>query len=172
MAIGANSYGSVGEVQAFTRHLLDGASAFNSTTRPTLSEVEKMVDRASAALNAGLAHMGFSIPIVQADAKLVCDEWVVAQVVNMVELTRESLDWSGEAGVEADGNTGAGFAGLSDSAMRFARQNGPGFKRLGCAVDDVVSQGLVFTGERAAGERGDDAAVRTPRFSRSMFQRR
>lgn len=163
MAIGANSYGSVGEVQAFTRHLLDGESAFNSTTRPTLTEVEKMIDRASAALNAGLAYMTLSVPIVQADAKLACDEWVVAKVVNMVELTRESLNWSGEA------NPAGALTGLSDSALRFARQNAPGFKRLGCATE---ANGPAFTGETSAADRPDpdDSGLRQPRFSRDMFR--
>ena len=86
MAIGANSYGSTEGVLAFTRRMLDGESTFNSTTRPTLTEVEGMIDRASAALNVGLAREGLSIPVAQADAKLVCDDWVIARVVSMVEL--------------------------------------------------------------------------------------
>ena len=46
MTLRLDSYASVAEVTAFTRHLLDGQSAFNSTTRPTVTELEKFIDRA------------------------------------------------------------------------------------------------------------------------------
>jgi hypothetical protein len=51
MAIRGDSYSSTGEVKAFTRHLLNGQSNFNSTTRPTVTELEKFIDRASGVLN-------------------------------------------------------------------------------------------------------------------------
>ena len=39
MALRNDSYGSVANVQALTRHLLDGAATFSNQTRPTLVEV-------------------------------------------------------------------------------------------------------------------------------------
>ena len=47
MAIGANSYGSVAEVQALTGKYLN-AGVFTASTRPTLTQVEKFIDNASA----------------------------------------------------------------------------------------------------------------------------
>jgi hypothetical protein len=167
MAIGANSYGSTDDVLAFTRHLLDGETTFNSTTRPTLTEIEGMVDRASAALNVALAGAGLSVPVAQVDAKLACDEWVIARVVGMAELTRQAQGWSGD-----EGSRSAGFLSLLDSALDFARQHALAFRRLGCAAADPPSQGLAFTGETAEGDRADpdDDSLRPPRFSRGMFE--
>ncbi len=154
MAIGANSYSTPDDVLAFTRHLLDGESGFNSTTRPSLTEVEGMIDRASAALNLALCGEGLRIPITQADAKLACDEWTTARVVGMVELTRQAQGWSGDAGSRAEG-----FLHLVTSAQDFAAENGPAFKRIGCAVADVASEGLAFVGD----------AAQSARFCRAMF---
>ncbi len=161
MAIGANSYGSTTGVLAFTRHLLDGQSTFNSTTRPTLAEVEAMIDRASAALNLALAGAGLAVPVTQPDAKLACDEWVIARVVGMVELTRQAQGWSGDEGSRA-----GGFIGLHAPARAFAQANALAFKRLGCAVADESAQGLTFTGETDP----DDPSAAQPRFRRDMFE--
>ncbi len=162
MAISTNSYGSVAAVQAFTRRFLDGENAFNSTTRPTLSEVEGMIDRASAALNVALAGEGLAVPIAEASAKLACDEWAVAHVVDMVEMTRAAQGWSGEPADRA-----AGLRLLMESAGAFARRSAPSFKWLGCAVKNAASEGLAFTGGRDASER--DASAEAPRFERGMF---
>ena len=60
MTLRADSYGSTGEVKAFTRHLLDGQTAFNSTTRPTQADLDKFIDRTSGVLNIALASSGFA----------------------------------------------------------------------------------------------------------------
>ncbi|MCZ7544649.1 MAG: hypothetical protein M5R40_14510 [Anaerolineae bacterium] len=165
MAIGAHSYGSTAAVLAFTRHLLDGQSTFNSTTRPTLSEVEAFIDRASATLNLALAGVGLATPVTQPDARLACDEWVIARVVGLVELTRQAQGWSGEAGDRAS-DRASGFIGLHGPARAFAQANALAFKRLGCAVADATAQGLTFTGEA---DPADPEAAQ-PRFHRDMFE--
>ena len=167
MATGANSYGSVGDVLAFTRHLLDGQGAFNESTRPTLAEVEAMIDRASAALNAALAGEGLAVPVTQADARLACEEWVIARVAGMVELTRQAQGWSGD-----ESSRVARFLGLHAPARAFARASALAFKRLGCAVGDESAQGLAFTGEDAPAGRPDraDPSVAQPRFRRDLFK--
>jgi hypothetical protein len=60
MTLRADSYSSVNEVLAFTRYHLDGQNAFNSTTQPTVTEVEKFVDRASGLLNVALKGEGLT----------------------------------------------------------------------------------------------------------------
>ena len=165
MAISENSYGSVAEVQAFTRHLLDGQTNFNSTTRPMLTEVEGMIDRASAALNVALAGAGLDVPITQATAKLVCDEWATARVVTMVEMTRQSHGW--------DGAPFDPLPGLADSALRFAQESARAFKWLGCEVANAASEGLAFSGETESTDRADpvDTSLQQPRFKRGMFRK-
>jgi hypothetical protein len=119
-------YGSIDGVLAFTRHLLDGETTFTDATRPTLTGIEDMLDRASAALNVALAGAGLSVPVAQADVKLACDEWVIARVVGMAELARQM--WGSE-----DNGRPAGFISLLDSALDFAKQHALAFRRLGCA---------------------------------------
>jgi hypothetical protein len=83
--IGANSYGSVDEVRAFTRHLLDGSAGFDTSTRPTLTEVVGFIDRVSGVLNSAIASGGFTVPISQATAVLACDDWVVTRAAAYVD---------------------------------------------------------------------------------------
>ena len=80
MALRSDSYGSVEAVRALTRHLLDGAANYSATTRPTLVEVEGMIDRWSAVLNVALLDREVPIPVtVDSPARLVCDQWVIRQ---------------------------------------------------------------------------------------------
>ena len=82
MTIGASSYGTVAEVQALTgRYLISGA--YTTASRPTLAQVEKWIDNASATLNVMLANAGFAIPITDADAAAACGQIVVEVVVDL-----------------------------------------------------------------------------------------
>ena len=75
MPIGANSYGSVTDVAALCR-VYTNAGAFDTTTVPTLANVESFIDQISAIVNTALAAQGFTTPITQADAKRACDSTV------------------------------------------------------------------------------------------------
>lgn len=90
MAIAANSYGTTSEVAALTPRYANAAGAFDASTNPTLLRVEKFIDRVSAVVNSYLAQLGFTIPVSQADAKLMLDNIVVEQVALMVEGVRGS----------------------------------------------------------------------------------
>ena len=166
MTIRSDSYSSTGEVVAFTRHLLEGQSAFNSTTRPTSSEVERFIDRASGVLNVALVKAGLSAPITNSTAKLSCSDWVTARAAEYVELTQRG------AGFNSDENTRyVGFRNMSKSADAFAEENALGFKYLGVSVSHGVSDGLAFTGQDAAPDREDpeDTSLRQPLFRRGLF---
>ena len=169
MTIRSDSYSSTGEVKAFTRHLLDGQSAFNSTTRPSATELEKFIDRASAALNLSLAKTGLSPSGVRANstAKLACDDWVTAQAAMYVEMTQRGTGWS-----DAQGNRTSYFKGLYGRADEFTKGNALGFKRLGVTVSAPMSQGLTFTGLDALDERADpdDTALAQPKFRLGQFE--
>jgi len=166
MTLRADSYGSTGEVRANTRHLLDGQTTFNSTTRPTVTELEKFIDRASGVLNLALRGVGLAVPITNSTAKLSCDDWVVNHASAHVELTQRGAGFS-------DGeNTRAGsFMSLNQSAQDFASMYALGFKRLGVTVSDSASDGLQFTGLDARPERDDpdDTTLRQPIFQRGQF---
>lgn len=152
MAIRADSFSSAAEVTAFTRHILDGQTAFNSTTRPTLTEVEKFIDRASGVLNLALAHHGFRPPVIIANstAKLACDDFVTARSAEYVELTHRGAGYS-----DGEGSRTAAFRNLAKSANEFVALNSLGFIRLGVTQTNKLSDGLIFTGMDAQADRAD-----------------
>jgi hypothetical protein len=58
MAIRADSWSSTTDVKSLVRHILDGETTFNTTTRPTNPEVEAFIDEASGLLNLALRSSG------------------------------------------------------------------------------------------------------------------
>jgi len=163
VALAANSYGTVAEVEALVRHLLDGASAFDGSTTPTLTEVETIVDRVSGVLNTALAAAGFSVPVSNATAVLACDEWVVKWVI---EELRKAYPHLGISTSEefTDSN-------IFTSAMEFVEMNEEAFKNLGETVSDETSKGLAYTGLLKHSERTDpdQTSYEQPKFRRGLF---
>ena len=170
MAIRADSYSSTAEVKAFTRHLLDGQTAVNSTTLPTATELEKFIDRASSALNVALEANGFSSPITStanSTASLLCDDWVTARAVEYVELTHPGRGYSAEEGTRT-----GGFAGLHKEAQIFVSENSLGFRNIGVTQQNKLSDGLSFTGLDVHSERtdpDDTDTIEQPLFRRRKF---
>lgn len=160
MAIRADSFSSTSEVKAFTRHLLDGWGAFNTTTRPSATELEKFIDRASGVLNVAIARAGFTPSVVRANttAKLSCDDWVTNNATRYVELTQRGTGYS-----ESDGSRTASF-NLQKSASEFIDVNSLGFVRLGITQAKQKSDGLSFTGLTAQADRADpdDTSLEQP----------
>lgn len=166
MGTRSDSYSSTGEVRAFTRHLLDAQSTFNSTTQPTLTEVEKFIDRASGVLNLALSGKGLTTPVSNTTAKLACDDWVTERAVEYVELTQRGVGYS-----DGEGSRVASFRNLQKSAAEFAAINRLGFVRLGVTQTDRASDGLQFTGLDAHADRSDpsDTGLEQPLFTRHQF---
>jgi hypothetical protein len=170
MTIRADSYSSTSEVKAFTRHLLDGQTAFNSTTKPTVTEIEKYIDRASAALNIALKGVGLTTPIystTNSTASLLCDDWVTARVVEYAELTKRGQGYGGE-----ENKNKVAPKGLYALANDFAKESLPGLRNMGISQTVKLSDGLTFTGLDAQGERADpdNADREQPIFSRRQFE--
>lgn len=163
---GTSVYSSAAEVTAFTRHLLGGQSAFNSTTRPTGTELTKFLDRAGAALNVALEGKGISTPITNTTAKLLCDDWVTMQAAMYVEMTQRGMGFGSEEGTRI-----SYFKGLYTRANEFAKENALGFSRMGVTVQNKVSEGLQFTGLTAQDDRADpdDETLEQPLFRRHQF---
>lgn len=166
MALRSDSYGTVAEVVAYTRHLLDGATTYNSTTRPTATDVEKFIDRASGALNVALEGRGLTSPITNSTAKLICDDWVVSRAAMYTELTQRGTGYGGQ-----EGSRIGGFKILYQEAQKFAAENALGFKRLGVGQQNKLSDGLAFTGQELQADRvdQDDTTLEQPVFTRHQF---
>lgn len=168
MTLRADSYSSAAEVQVFVQHILDGQPSFNSTTVPTLLQVEKLVDRASGVLNVALSSHGFQAAAIVANstAKLICDDWVTARVSEHVELTRRGVGYS-----EVEGMRTYGFRNIHKAAQAFTDEVTHGLVHLGIPQSHRESDGLAFTGMDDQGIRADhdDASLEQPMFSRELF---
>ena len=166
MALRADSYGTVVEVLAFTRHLLDSAATFSSETVPTDTQIEKFIDRASAYVNIALNTHGFTTPVTNSTAVLMLDDWVVNQASMYTELTQRGAGFS-----EEEGSRTSSFKSLGNSAMKFVEVNALGLKRLGVPVGHSLSDGLAFTALDDQDERADpdDSALEQPVFTRGLF---
>ena len=162
MALRADSYSSTSEIKTFVRPLLNGATTFNSTSLVSNAEVERIIDRVSAALNVALSGAGIATPISNSTAKLLCDEWTTEQAVKLVNLT--------QAGVGAD-NSENPQRMVRVSAAKFVEENRLGFANLGVSVAHAMSDGLIFTGMDAPAYRDDrsDSTITQPAFLRNLF---
>lgn len=169
MALRADSYSSTAEVTAFVHHLLDGQSAINSTTRPSITELEKFIDRASGVLNVALANKGFDPAAVRVNstAKLMCDDWVTMQASMYAEMTQRGTGFS-----DAQGSRTSYFKGLYKDAETFVDVNKLGIERLGVSQKNPLSAGLAFTGMDAQAQRSDpqDTTLEQPFFRRGQFE--
>jgi len=168
MTIRTDSYSSTSEVKAFTRHLLDGQSTFNTTTRPTATELEKFIDRASGVLNLAISGAGFAPSAVRGNstAKLAADDWVTVRSAEYVELTQRGVGYS-----DAEGSRTASFRNLYKSAEEFIKLNSLGFVRLGVTQAYKMSDGLAFTGLDAQADRTDkdDSGLEQPFAQRHQW---
>lgn len=168
MTIRTDSYSSTSEVKAFTRHLLNGQSAFNSTTRPTATELDKFIDRASGVLNLAIAGAGFAPSAVRGNstAKLAADDWVTSRAAEYVELTQRGVGFNDD-----EGSRTSAFRNLTKSAEEFIKLNSLGFVRLGVSQGYKASDGLGFTGLTEQSERTDqsDTSLEQPFASRHQF---
>lgn len=143
MALREDSYGTVAEVRALTRHLLDGAYTFDETTRPTIQDVERFIDRASAALNLALIQQGVTVPLADEIAVLTAADWVVRRAAADVELTQRGAGYSADEGSRLAGlqlETAAAVAATIASALRAQGSGDPTPARAG----------LSFTGTSVA----------------------
>jgi hypothetical protein len=168
MGIRADSYSSVAEVTAFVRHLLQGQGGLNGTTRPTLIDTEKFIDRASGVLNNALAAGGFSPSnvLTNSTARLACDDWVTMRAVEYAELTQRGTGYS-----EEDGSRINAFRSLYGSAKEFVSEMRPGLIELGISQGKRMGDGLQYTGLDAQDQRSDpkDTTIEQPMFSRNQF---
>jgi len=157
MGIGANSYGSVAEVEALVKRFTASGS-FTTGTHPTLAQVEGFIDKVSGLVNVLLTEMGFSIPISQADAKLALDLFVVEEVAALCEAANSSGRFFSEKARE----TGA-FQHIQKDTEAFIEAHAVGFERLGATRGRSVTYGLDYWD---ADDAGDDIE---PIFQREMM---
>lgn len=160
-------YSSVPEVVALTRHLLDGQPTYNLTTRPTIIEVERILDQVSAELNMALAGMGFVVPLTNSIAVLGCSSWVARQAATVIELTQRSAGWTGDQAMPRLGPAGATMA----AAQEFATHIAPALRAQGAETTEGADASPTFTALSVHELRPDaaDTSMVQPMFRRGMF---
>jgi len=159
MAIGANSYGSVAEVEAMVPQFTDSGS-FGVSTWPTTGQVEVFIDRVSAIVNVLLTEAGFTIPVAQATAKLSLDHFVVEEVADLCEaVNRSGRFFLGEEEIRARGR----FRLILGDAEEFIKVHSVGFERLGVSRGRSVTYGLDYWDTDDAGDAIE------PVFQREMM---
>ena len=86
MAIRSNSYGSTDAIGSLCPlYATATGTKFDTSTQPTLAQVEAYVDQISAVVNTLLAEQGFSIPVLQVEAKLALDLFVNQESAHYAE---------------------------------------------------------------------------------------
>ena len=148
MAIGANSYGTVAEVAAMTARYLIGGT-YTTATRPTLAQVEKFIDNASATLNVMLAKAGFTIPITDADAAAACGEIVVECVVDMCHAANSTGRFFTDRALERGMNP---IKAIREDIAEWVESQAPGLEALGAARSTSQLDGIAFRGTDDAGD--------------------
>lgn len=161
-----SNYSSTAEVQALTRMYLVGEGTYNTTTRPTATELNKFVDRACGVLDLALANAGFDVPVTETTAKLACDEWVTLHAAMFVELSQPTTEFA-----EMGNNRADTLYTLERDAVKFVQANIGGFQNLGVPQSGSPGQGIQYTGQLVHSQRTDplDATLEQPFFRRRQF---
>lgn len=93
MTVGANSYGSASDVAALTWVWVAEANVpgvYDTTTLPTLTQVEAWIDQISAIANTSLRKWGFTIPLTDATDVLAVKSVVVGFVADMANYSNST----------------------------------------------------------------------------------
>lgn len=159
MALAANSYGTGSDVAALTPRFTNNG-VYDTTTRPTLAQVEAWVDRVSAALNILLAEQNFHIPVTQADCKLMLALFVSTEVADLCNYANSA----GRFFQNQNYVTGP-WQAIQKEAADFIAKHAEGFEKLGAAR---TAAGLNGLDARITDDAGNSIE---PFFTRTQFSR-
>lgn len=161
MTLDPNAYGSVTGVAAYVRRLSNSAATFDTTTRPTLIEVETFLNQCSDTLNGWLARSGYVIPVSQADAVNVLSRYANLGAAGHVELSQRA------GGYDADDENRRENKFLDMFMLAEAYIESGALAALGAATVPGSLPSPV-SGLRVGGSTRTGQALR-PIFSRTMF---
>jgi hypothetical protein len=160
VSLGANSYGDTSEIGALVPRHANQSKLFDVATRPTISEVETWCDQVSAVINGMLAQEGFSVPITQADSKLIMDFFVNSEVAAIVEGVIGGGRFApGSKATSAKGR----WAVIYDDVKAYIEGQKKGLEDLGSTVGADIATEIATRGKD---ETGDDTF---PIFQRRGF---
>lgn len=134
MAIGDNSYGSALGIASRVPRWIDKTTlTFDTSTNPTLSQVEAFIDEVSALMNVYLSELNVDIPITQADVKKVMNMFVNDEVASIVLGIHGSGRFAPKAGKSA-GTGQSRFVRILKDFQEFIKTNQYGLEKLGVHI--------------------------------------
>lgn len=164
MAVGANSYGTAADVAALTNAYLNASNAYDTTTIPTLVQVEGWIDQVSGVMNAALAGQGFTVPVTQADAVLAIKSFVVEAVADLAHAANLAGRYFTSSALER-GITP--MSAIRKQILEWVESFASGLESLGVARAGETGGGDILS--RTTDTAGDEI---TPIFSRKGFGNR
>lgn len=159
MAVGDNSYGSIGEIEALIGRYTD-EGALTAATRPARAQVERFIDRVSAIVNVALAQAGFAVPVSQEDAVSALADFVVDQAVQLCYAANGAGPYAPGA-KQLRGRRPR--AAILQEAFDFVADFASGLQALGATRTRMLTNGLDC---RTQDESGQDLV---PFFHREMI---
>ncbi len=88
-----SDYGSVAGTAKYVRHLTNDGE-FDDDTRPTLDDVEEMLDESSAILNGWLSQNNYTVPVTAERALAALSRYANLGAAGLAELAQRSAGYS------------------------------------------------------------------------------
>jgi hypothetical protein len=147
---GSASYGDVNGVAALTPRYCNTSTppTFDSTTRPTITEVVLLIDQVSSLINLVLSREGFQIPVVQP----LCTPMLAMFCESEVASIAEGINGSGRFGPIKTGTQKSRFSLLAVDIQDYITTNAVGFERLGAVRLYTPAYGIGFRDHNRAGD--------------------
>ena len=157
MAVNANSYGTASGVAAYVKRYTGTGGVFDSSSTPTLSQVETWINQISSQINVLLASNSFNIPITQTDSVLLITQFVESEVAELVK----AMNNMGRLVNSRERRSSVRV--IMDEVSQFIDENRVGFAQLG------ASQKTSGMREILTRSTDDNGNTIQPLFQRSQF---
>ena len=156
------TYSSASDVAMYCPELVDGGTTFTTTTKPTLAQVNKMIDRGYSAVNARLAARGYAVPVLaSADAYETLTDLEALYAASRAQLVRMTSRMGPEDRPKSEVFREQFEAGMRD------------LLKLDLSAAGLSHTSGIYTGgisEDAKQVYEDDSDRVAPRFRRDQFR--
>jgi len=141
MAISANSYGSAGGVSALSRRWANSSGDFDTTTKPTLAQVEAWIDQVSSAINVSMVGCRYTTFPITID--YILDDFALYTNQIVAEMVAGSHDL-GRLGPEAfkskGGRLRSTWAIVAGDVQTYIQDRCDAFEYAGIPRDDTIAK--------------------------------
>lgn len=161
MTVGANSYGVATDIAALTNAYLNASGAYDTSTVPTLTQVEGWIDQVSGIMNTALAGQGFTVPVSQADAVLAIKSFVIEAVTDLAHAANSAGRYFTQSALERGVSP---MSSIRKQILDWVESFAGGLESLGAERTGDTAGGEILY--RSTDEAGDEV---NPIFQRKGF---